>query len=92
MSKEKIYSIESNVLDLHHFKTNEIGDLINEFIWACSDQKFREGIIIHGKGTGALRELVNQILEQDCRVASFHLDGANWGKTIFHLQGNYLLH
>ncbi len=85
MSEGNAHQIESNILDLHHFKTHEIGELISEFIWACSDQKFREGIIIHGKGTGGLRELVHHILEKDCRIASFRLDGANWGKTIFFL-------
>ena len=86
MIDEKIHSIESNVLDMHHFNTNEIGELIDEFVWACLSKNFPEGIIIHGKGTGALRDLVHQRLKKDCRVVRFHLDGSNWGKTIFHLQ------
>jgi DNA mismatch repair protein MutS2 len=41
--------------------------------------------IIHGKGTGALRERVSAVLERDKRVASFHASPPHqggWGVTI----------
>ncbi len=41
--------------------------------------------IIHGKGTGALRERVSQVLSRDTRVVSFHTSPPHqggWGVTI----------
>ena len=41
--------------------------------------------IIHGKGTGALRECVSQVLSRDARVVSFHNSPPHqggWGVTI----------
>ena len=35
--------------------------------------------VIHGKGTGALRQRVGQVLKADRRVASFHLAPAPQG-------------
>ena len=35
--------------------------------------------IIHGKGTGALREMVQRLLQHDPRVARFGLAPANQG-------------
>jgi DNA mismatch repair protein MutS2 len=35
--------------------------------------------IIHGKGTGALRELVNEMLRKDTRVKGFRLGAWNEG-------------
>jgi DNA mismatch repair protein MutS2 len=37
--------------------------------------------VIHGKGTGALRQLVHQILDGDPRVAHFALAPSNQGGT-----------
>jgi len=37
--------------------------------------------IIHGKGTGALRELVNEMLRKDTRVKGFRLGAWNEGGT-----------
>ena len=37
--------------------------------------------IIHGKGTGALRELVTEMLHKDTRVKGFRLGAFNEGGT-----------
>jgi DNA mismatch repair protein MutS2 len=37
--------------------------------------------IIHGKGTGALRERVSEMLRKDTRVSSFRLGAWNEGGT-----------
>jgi DNA mismatch repair protein MutS2 len=45
--------------------------------------------IIHGKGTGALRERVSSVPERDKRVASFHASPPHqggWGVTIAELE------
>jgi DNA mismatch repair protein MutS2 len=75
----------SNILDLHNFRFEEVEPLLDEFIWSCMENGFKEGSIIHGKGTGAQRELVHRKLKSNANVLDFAIDGANWGKTIFKI-------
>ena len=42
-------------------------------------------VIIHGKGTGKLKDEVHHILSQDKRVLEYHLDPYNLGQTLVHL-------
>ena len=87
---EGIHTLEpSDELDLHHFKPGEAKELIDEFIWSCKQSGFPGGCIIHGKGTGSLRDLTHARLKASKLVKSFHLGGSlntqNWGKTSFEL-------
>lgn len=73
------------VLDLHTFNPRDVKDLLPEYISACRDKGIREVRIIHGKGTGALRETVHSILRRLPEVASFSLaggGGGGWGATV----------
>ena len=78
-----------NTIDLHDFRPNDAEELIKEFIWACENSSIKKGIIIHGKGTGSLRELTHSILKKNPKVKSFQLGDSinqgNWGKTSFEL-------
>jgi len=71
-------------LDLHHFRPSELGELLPEFLRASQEAGYETVRIIHGKGSGALREGVHRLLERQKNVASFRLcgegDGA-WGAT-----------
>ena len=87
---EGIHTLEpSDELDLHHFKACEAKELIDEFIWSCKQSGFTGGCIIHGKGTGSLRDLTHARLKASKLVKSFNLGGStntqNWGKTTFDL-------
>lgn len=78
------------VIDLHTFLPSDVHDLVPDYVDACIEAGFREVRIIHGKGTGVLRELVRKLLERDPRVESFGdaPDGCQggWGVTIAHLR------
>jgi len=77
-------------LDLHAFSPAEVGELVPEFLRACAEAGLTALRIVHGKGTGALRERVHAILGKDVRVASFRLageDGGGWGATLVTLRG-----
>jgi len=77
------------VLDLHTFHPREIKELIPEYLAACRESGILEVRIIHGKGTGALRETVHALLRNLPEVASFRLaDGerGGWGATLVILR------
>src|SRR5512142_200621 len=77
-------------LDLHTFAPGEVGSLVPEWLGACAEAGLRELRIVHGKGTGALRQTVHAILSRDPRVESFRLageDGGGWGATLVRLKG-----
>ena len=71
-------------LDLHTFRPSEIGDLIPEYLLACSERGLSMVRIVHGKGTGALRKGVHAVLEQSPLVERYTLCGTGdggWGAT-----------
>jgi DNA-nicking Smr family endonuclease len=76
------------ILDLHTFNPKDVKDLIPEYIDACRQRKIFRIRIIHGKGTGMLRETVRSILKKLPDVISFETpsDASSWGATIVHLR------
>ena len=51
-------------LDLHTFRPGEVKDLLPEYLALCREKGIHEVRIVHGKGTGALRETVHSILKR----------------------------
>ena len=72
-------------LDLHTFRPREVKDLLYDYLEAAHEKGFRNVRLIHGKGTGTLRQLVHSVLEKHPLVESFRqadeLDGG-WGATV----------
>lgn len=71
-------------LDLHTFRPAEVGDLLGDYLAACADRGIATVRIVHGKGTGALRERVHAWLRRSPLVESFALCDAGsggWGAT-----------
>ena len=76
-------------LDLHAFAPSEVKDLVPEYLLQCRKKGIYEVRIIHGKGTGAMRETVHSVLGRIKEVRSFHLAGperGGWGATIAVLE------
>jgi DNA-nicking Smr family endonuclease len=76
-------------LDLHTFHPREVKELLPEYLEACRRAGILEVRVVHGKGTGALRETVHAILERLPGVASFRLAGedrGSWGATLVVLE------
>lgn len=77
------------VLDLHTFNPREVGELVRDYLAACRERGIFQVRIIHGKGTGQLRQRVHAILAKHPEVVSFSLDHpeyGGWGATIVHLR------
>ncbi len=77
------------ILDLHTFQAGEVRELVPDYLALCRERGMLQVRIIHGKGTGALRETVHSILSRLPEVASFRLameDEGGWGATIVTLK------
>ena len=75
-------------LDLHTFRPGEVKELLVVYIEECLDRGIHDLRIIHGKGTGALRELVHAQLRKNPHVAQFSLGTGpgGWGATMVRLK------
>ncbi len=73
-------------LDLHGEIKDSARVLIKEFINDNYNLKNPKIIIIHGIGTGALKEETHKILKQDKRIESYHLNHYNNGCTVIYLK------
>lgn len=77
------------VLDLHAFEPGDVKDLVPDYLSICREKGIFRVRVIHGKGTGALRETVRAVLARTPGVASTSQapeDEGGWGATIVLLE------
>jgi dsDNA-specific endonuclease/ATPase MutS2 len=89
MNNDPINIPINGVLDLHTFQPEDVKDLVPEYLAECRKRGILQVRIIHGKGIGTLRRIVQEILEKTPSVKSFHTaeEGAGgWGATIVELR------
>lgn len=75
-------------LDLHTFRPSDLGELLPEYFLECRKRGILEVRVIHGKGTGTLREGVHRLLERLPEVRGFRLGDhatGSWGATVVTL-------
>ena len=75
-------------LDLHTFHPRDVKHLVPDYLTACRERDILSVRIVHGKGTGALRETVHAVLKRMPGVVSFMLAGegaGGWGATLVTL-------
>ncbi|HRE82741.1 MAG TPA: Smr/MutS family protein [Opitutaceae bacterium] len=71
-------------LDLHTFRPSDLGELIPAYLEACQQAGILQVRIVHGKGTGTLRETVHHLLRRSPLVRHFRLADefqGSWGAT-----------
>ena len=90
MSEEEPTPLPINgELDLHTFRPGEVKELLPDYFEACLEEGIYRARIVHGKGTGALRELVHAQLAKSPYVKSFRLGdeaSGGWGATLVELR------
>ncbi|HSK08777.1 MAG TPA: Smr/MutS family protein [Vicinamibacterales bacterium] len=68
-----------NVLDLHAFAPRDVKSVVEDYIEAAWEAGLREVRLIHGRGRGVQRGMVQAALERHPLVAEF------WDATETHL-------
>lgn len=76
-------------LDLHHFAPKDTKDVVLEYIKVCLEKNIMTIRIIHGKGIGVKREIVQALLKEHANVSAFRHEGGSggsWGATVVDLK------
>jgi len=76
-------------IDLHTFSPRDIPSVVEEYIDAAAKAGFREVRVVHGRGTGVQRGIVQATLDRLPLVEEFHDDTASHlGATIVLLRAD----
>ena len=71
MSDEHRIPIEGSI-DLHTFAVRDVASVVEEYVRAAHEAGLREVRLIHGRGTGVQRGIVQSVLEKHPLVESFY--------------------
>ena len=77
-------------IDLHTFSPGDIPDLLESYLEECNEAGLKEVRIIHGKGIGVQRKIVQKALQESPLIEKFTQappDAGGWGATIAILKG-----
>lgn len=83
-----VLPIEDSI-DLHTFSPKEVKPLVDEYLYQCRARGMKEVRIIHGRGTGVLRQVVRSVLEKSALVEGFAdapPERGGWGATLVQLK------
>jgi dsDNA-specific endonuclease/ATPase MutS2 len=71
-------------LDLHMFRPGDVKSALDQYLIQCRIQGILRVRIIHGKGHGVLRQIVQSSLKNCSFVREFRTapDASGWGATI----------
>ena len=80
--------IESS-LDLHAFAPRDIKSVVEEYVNAAHAAGLREVRLVHGRGRGVQRGIVQSVLERHPLVEAFHdAPESHLGATVARLVGS----
>jgi dsDNA-specific endonuclease/ATPase MutS2 len=70
-------------LDLHTFAPRDTASVVEEYVTTAADAGFKEVRLVHGRGRGIQRGIVQAVLDRHPRVVRFWDDPqAHLGATI----------
>ncbi len=81
----------TDILDLHTFDPGEVKPLLYDYFCECIKNSIFSVRVVHGKGTGTLKQKVRAALAQNELVASFENappSTGGWGATLVCLKVN----
>ena len=77
-------------LDLHTFSPRDIPSVVNAYLEECAHRGFPEVRLIHGRGTGTQRAIVQSLLACHPLVQAFAdapPERGGWGATVVRIRG-----
>lgn len=83
---EKLILSSYPSIDLHGMDREYAVFKVREFIYDCYKLKYEKIVIIHGVGTGILKDTVRSYLQKEKRVLEYKLDFMNPGCTLVTLK------
>jgi dsDNA-specific endonuclease/ATPase MutS2 len=78
-----------DALDLHSFAPRDVAGVVTDYLEECARRGLHEVRLIHGRGTGAQRALVQSLLGRLPLVAGFEdapPERGGWGATVVFLR------
>ena len=78
----------TDALDLHAFSPRDIPSVVEEYLRECQERGLREVRLIHGRGRGVQRAVVQRLLSRTPAVLAFSdapPERGGWGATVVTL-------
>lgn len=75
-------------IDLHGFDRDSARVRVNDFIDEAYLMSYDEIVIIHGIGSGVVKNAVQEALSRNKKVLEYHIDGMNNGCTVVKVRRN----
>ena len=76
-----------DALDLHAFSPRDIPSVVEEYVRAAHEAGLRDVRLVHGRGRGVQRGIVQSVLEKHPLVESFHdAPESHLGATVARLR------
>lgn len=75
-------------IDLHGYDRDSARVMVNDFINEAYFMNYGEVVIIHGIGSGILKEVVSDTLRKNKKVKSYNIVGSNIGCTLVKIGKN----
>jgi DNA-nicking Smr family endonuclease len=75
-------------LDLHPFAPRDVPSVVEEYLQACRERGILEVRLVHGRGRGVQRAVVQRLLGRSAAVAAFAdapPQSGGWGATLVSL-------
>jgi dsDNA-specific endonuclease/ATPase MutS2 len=89
MSEDPVRVPIEGELDLHAFSPRDIPSVVSEYIDAAAAAGLLEVRLVHGRGRGVQRGIVQAALDRHVKVAEFWDDhDAHLGATVARLRAN----
>jgi DNA-nicking Smr family endonuclease len=85
LTEEPIEVPIEDSIDLHTFRPREVNSVVEEYLFQAVNRGFKLVRIIHGRGVGVQREIVQRLLSRHPDVIAFE-DAPDRGATVVYLK------
>lgn len=73
-------------IDLHGYDRDSARVAVNDFVDDAVIMGYTDVVIIHGIGSGVIKQTVQDTLAKNKKVLAYHIDGMNIGCTVVKIR------